>query len=59
MATSIGEKEANVRENRMMSSLRSVLKMHIRTIGASMEVLVSMQNSKNKGCIVGENVLSG
>ncbi len=43
MGTTIGVKEANVSENGMMSSLRSVLKMHIITIGVITEVLAFMQ----------------
>ena len=57
MDTSIGEKEAYAKESGMISNSPSVLKMRFMTIGKSMEALAFMRSYRNKGFIVGENVL--
>ena len=53
MGTTIGEKEGKVKENRMTSVLRSVLKMHLEIIGAIMEVHVFMPSSAGEGVSLG------
>ena len=59
MGTTIGAKEGKAKEGSMTSFLQSISKMRIIIIEAIMEVLVFMQNSKDKECIVAKNELHG
>ena len=59
MATTIGVEEEKVKESGMTNNSRSVLKMHIKSIGVGMEALAFMPNFKHKGFIVEENELHG
>lgn len=59
MAPTIGVAGVKIKEREMTNTSRSAVKMRIRSRGASMVALASMQNAKSKGFIAEGNELHG